>query len=89
MSTEIRCPECRSATVSEAGEDRRRCPQCGASLRYRPQWLPLLVTAIALSSLLGVGSALLFDGKAPFLIVPLTVPFLILLSKRFRKLQKV
>jgi DNA-directed RNA polymerase subunit RPC12/RpoP len=87
MSQEIRCPECGGTTVTDDG--RRRCPQCGARLAYRPRWLPLLAAAIGLSLLLGVGSALLFDGKAAYLFVPLSVPALLFFSRRFRKLQKV
>ena len=86
--SEMRCPECSGGTVSDE-DGRWRCPHCGARLAWRPQWLPLLGSAIGFSMLMGVGTALLFDGKAAFLIVPLTVPALLYFSRRFRKLQKV
>ena len=89
MTTDIRCPECGGATVAEAADGRRHCPQCGATLAYRTQWLPLLGVALALSALLGLGSALFFEGKAAFLIGPLAVLTVIFTSRVFRKLQKV
>ena len=86
---DIRCPECNGGNLSKTGAGLRRCPQCGATFTYRIRWVLLLGTAVALGMLLGLTNALLFEGKATFMIGPLVILGIILMGRRFRKLQKV
>jgi hypothetical protein len=88
MNTDIRCPGCNGGDLSTAGAGLRHCPRCGATLVYRFQWAPLLGLAV-LGVLLGLGSGLLFAGKAAFMIGPLVALAAFTMRSRFRALQKV
>jgi hypothetical protein len=83
------CPECGRTEFAEAGGGRLRCSGCGATLGYRIQWLPLVGTALLVSAALGVVSALVFEGKAGFMIGPLAFLTVLFTARRFRTLRKV
>jgi len=86
-----RCPACGNGEVALSGAGRLRCAQCGATYRYRTQWLPLLVAIVGLAAVVGAIFGLLMPNasRRVAIMVPLLIVGGLSLHRYFRTLEKV